>query len=206
MLAKLFGSTARVKILKLFLLNPDTSYYIRQIARHLNLQLSAVRRELENLETLDMLESRQGGEDESEDAFSEERGSKNDRKYFKANRNFVLFNEIRELILKGQILCERAFTDKLKKQGTIRLLILSGLFMNDAQAEVDMLIVGNFDKNKVAKLVRELEEELVTEVNYAVLSEEEFKYRRQVTDVFLYSVLEGKKIVVIDERGYLNIS
>ncbi len=206
MLAKLFGSTARVKILKLFLLNPDTSYYIRQIARHLNLQLSAVRRELENLETLDLLESRQGGDEESENGLSEEKGNKNDRKYFKANRSFVLFNEIRELILKGQILCERAFTDKLKKQGTIRLLILSGLFMNDTQASVDMLIVGNFDKNKVAKLVRELEEELVTEVNYAVLSEDEFKYRRQVTDVFLYSVLEGKKIVVIDERGYLNVS
>lgn len=206
MLAKLFGSTARVKILKLFLLNPDTSYYIRQIARHLNLQLSAVRRELENLETLELLESRQGSEEDVEEGGEPERGSKNDRKYYKANRDFVLFNEIRELILKAQILCERAFTDKLKKQGTIRLLILSGLFMNDNQAEVDMLIVGNFDKNKVAKLVRELEEELVTEVNYAVLSEEEFKYRRQVTDVFLYSVLEGKKIVVIDESGYLNIS
>lgn len=205
MLAKLFGSTARVKILKLFLLNPDTSYYIRQIARHLNLQLSAVRRELENLETLELLETHSGSE-EDEEGMSEERGNKNDRKYYKANRNFILFNEIRELILKAQILCEKDFTDKLKKLGTIRLLILSGLFLNDAQAGVDMLIVGNFDKAKVARLVKKLEEELVTEVNYAVLSEEEFKYRRQVTDVFLYSVLEGKKIVVVDERGYLNIS
>lgn len=204
MLAKLFGSTARVKILKLFLLNPDTSYYIRQIARHLNLQLSAVRRELENLETLELLESHTGSEEDEVEEGS--RGNKNDRKYYKAKRDFILFNEIRELILKAQILCKKDFTDKLKKLGTIRLLILSGLFLNDSQAGVDMLIVGNFDKAKVAKLVRKLEEELVTEVNYAVLSEEEFKYRRQVTDVFLYSVLEGKKIVVIDERGYLNVS
>lgn len=204
MLAKLFGSTARVKILKLFLLNPDTSYYIRQIARHLNLQLSAVRRELENLETLELLESHAGSEEDEAEEGS--RGNKNDRKYYKAKRDFILFSEIRELILKAQILCEKDFTDKLKKLGTIRLLILSGLFLNDTQAGVDMLIVGNFDKTKVAKLVRKLEEELVTEVNYAVLSEEEFKYRRQVTDVFLYSVLEGKKIVVIDERGYLNVS
>lgn len=201
MLAKLFGSVARVKLLKLFLLNPDTSYYIRQIARHLNLQLSAVRRELENLETFGLLESHAGGEDEEE-----EPGNRHDRKYYRTNRDFVLFNEIKELVIKGQILCEKDFTDKLKKLGTIRLLILSGLFMNDTQASVDMLIVGNFDKTKVAKLVRKLEEDLVTEVNYAVLSEEEFKYRRQVTDVFLYSVLEGKKIVVIDERGYLNVS
>ena len=205
MLAKLFGSTARVKILKLFLLNPDSSYYIRQISRHLNLQLSAVRRELENLETLELLESRQGSEME-EGMMDDEKGNKNDRKYYQANRQFVLFNEIRELIIKAQILCEKDFTDKLKKLGTIKLLILSGLFINEKQAPVDMLIVGNFDKNKVAKLVKTLEDELVNEVNYTVLSEEDFHYRRQVTDVFLYSVLEGKKIVVIDEGKYLNIN
>lgn len=203
MLGKLFGSTARVKILKLFLLNPDTSYYIRQIARHLNLQLSAVRRELENLENLELLESRQGEDDEEG---MNEKGNKNDRKYYQANRQFILFNEIRELIIKAQILCERDFTDKLKKLGNIKMLILSGLFINDTQAPVDMLIVGNFNKDKVAKLVRTLEEELVNEVNYTVLSEDDFNYRRQVTDVFLYSVLEGKKIVVIDEGGYLNMS
>lgn len=203
MLGKLFGSTARVKILKLFLLNPDNSYYIRQISRHLNLQLSAVRRELENLETLELLESRHGGEGDEE--ISDEKASKNDRKYYQANRDFVLYNEIRELIIKAQILCEKDFTDKLKKLGSIKLLILSGLFINEKQAPVDMLIVGNFDKNKVAKLIKLLEEELVNEVNYTVLSEADFHYRRQVTDVFLYSVLEGKKIVVIDEGKYLNI-
>ncbi len=203
MLAKLFGSLARVKILKLFLLNADASYYIRQISRHLNLQPNAVRRELENLETMELLTSHQG--EEGEEGADDEKPGKNDRKYFQANRQFVLFNEIKDLIIKGQILCEKDFTDKLRKLGTIKLLILSGLFINDKQAPVDMLIVGNFNKEKVAKLVKELEEELVNEVNYSVLSEEEFYYRRQVTDVFLYSVLEGKKIVVIDEDG-LNIA
>ncbi len=203
MLGKLFGSTARVKILKLFLLNPDSSYYMREIARHLNLQLSAVRRELENLETLELLLSHQG---EGEEAADDDKPGKNDRKYFQANKNFILYNEIRELIIKAQILCEKDFTDKLRKLGSIKLLILSGLFINDKQAQVDMLIVGNFNKDKVAKLVKELEDELVNEVTYAVLTEEEFFYRRQVTDVFLYSVLESKKIVVIDEAGYLNLS
>ncbi len=201
MLAKLFGSLARVKILKLFLLNPDTSYYIRQVARHLGLQLNAVRRELENLETMELLTSQHG---EGEDG--EEKAGKTDRKYYQVNKDFVLYNEIKDLIIKAQILSEKDFTDRLRKYGTIKLLLLSGLFINDKAAAVDMFIVGNFNKDKVAKLVKELEDELVTEVNYALLTEEEFLYRRQVTDVFLYSVLEGKKIVVVDEDGYLNIS
>ncbi len=201
MLAKLFGSMARVKILKLFLLNPDTSYYIRQVSRNLTLQLNAVRRELENLETIGLLTSQHGEGEEGE-----EKTGKTDRKYYQVNKDFVLYSEIKDLIIKAQILSEKDFTDRLRKYGSIKLLILSGLFINDKQAPVDMFIVGNFNKDKVAKLVKELEDELVNEVNYALLTEEEFLYRRQVTDVFLYSVLEGKKIVVVDEDGYLNIS
>ncbi len=200
MLAKLFGSVARVKILKLCLLNPDNAYYIRQVSRHLNLQLNAVRRELENLETMGLLTSHQGQDEEHDD------GGRTDRKFFQANKDFVLFNEIRELIIKAQILCEKDFTEKLKKLGQIKLLVLSGLFLNDKQAPVDMLIVGEFNKDKVAKLVKELEDELVNEVNYAVFTEEEFRYRQQMTDVFLYGVLESKKIIVIDDRGYLKMS
>ncbi len=200
MLAKLFGSVARVKILKLCLLNPDNAYFIRQVSRHLNLQLNAVRRELENLETMGLLTTHQGNDEDHED------GGRTDRKFYQANKDFVLFNEIRELIIKGQILSEKDFTEKLRKQGQIKLLVLSGLFLNDKQSPVDMLIVGEFNKDKVAKLIKELEDELVNEVNYAVLTEEEFRYRQQMTDVFLYALLESKKIIVIDERGYLKMS
>ncbi len=200
MLAKLFGSVARVKILKLCLLNPDNAYFIRQVSRHLNLQLNAVRRELENLETMGLLTTHQGNDEEHED------GGRSDRKFYQANKDFVLFNEIRELIIKGQILSEKDFTEKLRKLGQIKLLVLSGLFLNDKQSPVDMLIVGEFNKDKVAKLIKELEDELVNEVNYAVLTEEEFRYRQQMTDVFLYALLESKKIIVIDERGYLKMS
>lgn len=190
---------ARIKILKLFLLNPNASYYIRQVARRLNLQLNAVRRELENLETIGLLTSHQGTDEEGD-------GGRTDRKFYQANQNFVLFQETRELIAKSQILCEKVFTEKLKKLGQIKLLVLAGLFLNDGGAPVDMLIVGEFNKDKVAKLVRELEEELVAEVNYALFNEEEFRYRQQVTDVFLYSVLESKKAVIVDEQGYLKLS
>ena len=57
MLSKLFGSTARIKILKLFILHPNEKYYIRQLARDLSLQLNSVRRELENLESFGILTS-----------------------------------------------------------------------------------------------------------------------------------------------------
>jgi hypothetical protein len=39
------------------------------------------------------------------------------------------------------------------------------------------------------------------ELNYTIMGNQEFKYRRDITDVFLYDILEGRKLVVIDEAG-----
>ena len=198
MLEKLFGSNSRVKILKLFLLNPAEKFYIRQLSRNLKLQLNSVRRELENLEKFGILTSdlkNEEGEGEKEAAGGQE------KKYFRANPNFVLFDEIKALIIKAQILYEKDFVRKLNSIGKVKLLVLTGIFANNTNSLIDILIVGKINKIKLVKLIRELEVELGKEINYTVFDSQEFKYRRDITDIFLYGILDGRKIVVIDEVG-----
>ena len=214
MLSQLFGSNTRIKILKLFLLHPGEKYYIRQISRELKLQLNSVRRELENLEKFGLLfSSTLKKEDEEKERLdnilaekkpkkrtkTKERESKQDKKYFQVNENFVLLEEIKALIVKAQILYEREFIEKLQKIGRPRLLILSGLFVNMEEAPVDILIVGRFNKIKLQKLIKDLEKELGKEINYTIMDTKEFVYRKNITDMFLYGILENRKIVVIDE-------
>jgi len=201
MLENLFGSHSRVKLLKLFLLHPKDKYYIREIARNLNLQLNSVHRELANLEQIGLIVSRPASE---EDLPAEELdGKKDDKKYFQINRDFVFFNELKALIVKSQILYEKDFADKLKKLGKIKLLVLTGFFVGNPESNIDLLIVGEFNKAKLLKLVKDLEGELVREVNYSTLTEEEFKYRREIADIFLYNVLDADKIVIVDEEEWL---
>lgn len=217
MLEKLFGSRSRVKILNLFLLNPTKKYYIRQLSRRLKLQLNSVRRELENLKKFGILISSfsAGEEDKSNTIFSAAAGKgkpsfvplsgtmagRQEKKYYQVNPGFVLFEEIKLLIIKAQILYERDFIDKLEKIGKTKLLILTGIFVNKEDSRIDLLIVGRFNKNKLAKLISELENELSKGINYVLMDSKEFKYRKDVTDIFLYGVLEGKKIVAIDNIG-----
>lgn len=221
-LGKLFGSNARVKILKLFLLNPDNKYYIRQLARYLKLQVNSVRRELENLEGLGILIS--GSVIESEEdggrfgegdgkilsskmtgrfSVSEAPVEKGEKKYYKANTDFILFEEIKSLIIKAQVLYGEDFFNNLKRVGNVKLLILIGKFVNDLSSPIDLLIVGRVNKIKLLKLIKELEKELGREINFTLMDMREFKYRRDITDVFLYSILEGKKIVAVDEIGII---
>lgn len=220
MLDKLFGSHTRVKLLKLFLLHSKQRYYIREIARNLSLQLNSVHRELVNLEELGIIRSGAAdsdeiitaGEDNSAPAELspaelkelKKADKKADKKFYQANRDFVFFNEIKALIIKSQIMYEKDFADKLKKLGKIKLLVLTGFFVGNADSNIDLLMVGDFNKTKLVKLVKELESELVREVNYSTMTDEEFTYRREIADVFLYNVLDGDKIVVLDEGGFFS--
>ncbi len=221
MLHKLFGSQARVKILKLFLTNPDKKFYIRQISRDQKLQLNSVRRELENLEQFGLLISNPVDTDEEGEAamtredfikqvrpvkVKDKKKSKDiplklEKKYYQANRGFILYEEIKALIIKAQMLYERDFIEKLHKAGKPKLLILTGFFVNDPDKPVDLFVVGTLNKQRFARLIRELEADLGREVNYTHMSTREFRYRRDITDIFLYGILEGRKLVVIDEYG-----
>ena len=212
MLGQLFGSNARVQILKLFLFNPEEKYYIRELARRLKLQVNSVRRELDNLEKFGILVSGANIDAEKTDggSFTVEtrRGASlqcegQEKKYYKANADFVLYEEIKALIIKAQILYGRDFINKLKRAGNAKLLVLTGKFVNEPDFPVDLLIVGRFNRTKLLRLIKELEKELGREVNFSVMDAKEFKYRRDITDVFLYSILEGKNIVAVDEAGVM---
>lgn len=220
MLDKLFGSHTRVKLLKLFLLHHKQRYYIREIARNLSLQLNSVHRELVNLEEIGLIRSGAADPEEVAEVLPEapteeapakasakkdakKEDKKADKKFYQANRDFVFFNEIKALIVKSQIMYEKDFADKLKRLGKIKLLVLTGFFVGNPDSNIDLLMVGDFNKTKLVKLVKELEDELVREVNYSTMTDEEFAYRREIADIFLYNVLDGDKIVVLDADGLL---
>jgi hypothetical protein len=202
MLGKLFGSNARVKILKLFLLHPQSKFYIRQLARDLKLQVNSVRRELENLEKFGLLISKLGT-DSADSQESEPNQSKQEKKYFQVNPDFILLEEIKALIIKAQILYERDFVEKLQKLGKIKMLVLTGIFVNNTVSPVDLLIVGRLNKPKLLTLIKDLQNELGKEINFTLFDPNEFRYRRDITDVFLYNILDGKKMIVIDEYGVI---
>ncbi len=205
-LNKLFGSLARVKILKFFLVNPDESFYIRQIARDLGLQLNSVRRELDNLEAFGLLISSNqivNKTEQSKKIITKTKKkvatNKTDKKYYKVNKDFILFEEIKALFVKAQVLYEKDFSDKILRVGKPKLMILSGFFVNLDNAATDILIVGKVNKTKTLQMIKELEAELGRELNYTIMDMKEYVYRRDITDVFLYEILENKKIVVLDD-------
>ncbi len=180
MLKALFSSKARIKLLTVFLLNPDEEYFIRELTRKLDEQINSIRRELDNLKKIGLLRSR----------------VKNRKKYFFCNKDFVIFNELRDIILKAMN-NDGDLIRKIGKTGEVDLLLLSGVFVG-MQAPVDLLIVGDLDKEKLQGLLAE-HAKAGKDLKFTSMTKRDFLYRLEMKDKFIRDlVLDDKTIVAIN--------
>lgn len=170
MLKHLFTSNTRIKLLTLFLLNPDEEYFIRELTRKLNEQINSIRRELDNLKKLGLLKSK----------------LKNRKKYYIVNKNFVAFHDLRNIIIKAMS-GKDDLVKKITKLGDVEFMALLGIFVDKA-SPVDLLLVGEIDKQKVQEL---LNTEIETEkpIRFSILSKDDFLYRIKCKDQFIQSIL-----------------
>lgn len=210
MLNALFGSEAKVKLLNLFLLHAEDQYCITQIARDLKLPTNSVRREIDNIIKLGLVIATSGpilvtpetisAEDNLPDKKPKKtnQGGKSEKKYFKINKNFILYPEIKALFIKAQILSSQKFILSIEKNFQPKLFILTGFFTNYPEASTDILVVGKVKRPAFLKLISELEKDLGREINFTILEEREFRYRQEIMDIFLYTILEGKIITLIN--------
>jgi len=196
MLNAIFGSEARVKILNLFMLHPETKYYILQIARDLKLPANSVRREVENIIKFGLIAGASAPLTDQPESKKDK--TKGEKKYFEANKNFILYPEMKALFIKAQVISSQKFISNLQKSFQPKLLALTGFFTNFPEAQTDILIVGHVKRPAFLKLIAELEKDFGREINFTILEEKEFRYRQDIMDIFLYNILEGKTITLID--------
>lgn len=198
MLAQIFGSNARVKILKTFLSKPEQKYYTRQLARDLELQVNSVRRELENLQEIGLLKQAELDVSENNEKIEKDKTTKNEKKYFLVDRNFLLFNELKSLFAKANLLSCQGFLKDIASIGQIKQLWLSGLFTGDTSSPTDILIVGQIKKEKFLKKLQALEIDLNKEINYTLMDEAEYDYRWGINDIFLHKINKSRHLKIIE--------
>ncbi|HPI67080.1 MAG TPA: hypothetical protein PKZ16_00845 [bacterium] len=193
MLENIFGSRTRIKLLKIFLQRPSEAFFVRELARMAEEKINSVRRELDNLVDIGLIKSLASSLEKSA-----KKNHKSDKKFYQADTDFVLYEEFRNLILKSRLLLEKTLAKELKNLGKIKFLMLSGFFVGYEHAPTDMLIVGQVPREKLRALIKKMEKNFGQEIKYTLMTENEFAYRNKITDKFLFEVLEGKKMVILD--------
>jgi hypothetical protein len=189
MLHDLIVSRVRVKILELFFSNPGMIYHVREIVRRTEEEINAVRRELMHLEKKGIMSK-------------EHRAN---RLFYFLRKDYPLYFDLMELIVKTTGMGGDIIKNK-QKLGKVKFAMISGKFCRNIPKsgnEVDLLLVGKVVLPEINQIVRAEEVRREKEINYTVMSEEEFEFRKNRRDPFVLEVLKGSRIMVIGDEEEL---
>lgn len=213
MLEHIFGSKTRCRLLKIFLLNPQKAFFIRELTRMIDTQINSVRRELDNLLRCGVIRVVSEGEngleivgdseqlEQQNDSPVRRRKTRYDRKekkYFAVNPSFVLYRELAQVFQKSPLLFQEKFIADIRALEGIDYAVMTGFFAEALDVSVDLLIVGSIPRVKLTKLLSGYEKLFEREINYTTMTTDEFLYRKSLTDRFLTRILDGRKIMVVD--------
>lgn len=185
-LARLFCTPARLKLLRLFVFNDTASYTSREATFRAKISMVAARKELAALVAIGIIRRRGEGR----------------RVKYGANRHFPYFEALTTFLRETTVVGPQEVLAVLRKAGTLRLVVLTGLFSGTVESKVDLLIVGDrLDERALASAVHTIEADIGREIRYAMFSTEDFRYRSGIYDRLLRDIFDYKHRVILDRIG-----
>ena len=203
-LGNLFGSVNRVKILRLFLFNEMDQYEKEDIVNFTKVPTAKITKELNTLEKVGIIKKT---------SFFKEVENKKTGKITKkrtsgyiANNKFMYFRSLQSMLIKSAPVDENGLGKKIKKAGSIKAIIVSGLFIQDNDSVVDLLVIGDRIKMPVLRnAISTIESELGKPLKYTVFTTSDFKYRLTMYDRLVRDILDYPHVIIHDSMGIDNL-
>lgn len=173
----------QILVLEIFFNNPDKPRYLREIAQLLNKQPGVFQREINKIAASGLLQSYFDG----------------NRRFFKLNKNYPLYKEIKSIFFKT-IGIEGRLKTELKKIPGIKEAFIYGSFARGEEkgsSDIDIFIIGSVREDAIIDLLDNLELKFNREINYTLMAEHEFKKKRDENNSFLLNIMKQKKIKII---------
>ncbi len=178
-LSKLFGNETKVKIMRLFLFNPERVYDTGDIAERAKAEPSKVRREMGTLEKIGLVKRKATNK------------KKKNGHGFVLDTAFPYLLPLQNFLINTEPLSQKEIVRKITRLGSIKLIIVSGVFIQEVESRADLLIVGdNVKKAALENLIKTLEAEIGKELRYAYFTTEDFKYRMSMFDKLTRDILD----------------
>ena len=219
-LGKIFGSEVKVKLMRLFLFNPEHNFSPKDIIQRVKENPSKVRRELGNLDKMGLLKRKLHTEkannkqikkpikkpNKKSKQSKQSKHKKIDRHTFtySLDNQFAYLAELQNFLVNVEPLHPKELIRRLGRLGTMKLVLTSGVFIQDPESRVDILIVGDgVKKTSLENTIKILESEVGKELKYAYFTTEDFKYRLSMYDKLTRDILDYPHKKVLNRLGVL---
>jgi len=197
-LVKLFGSEAKVRLLRLFLVNPTEVFDPKTISARIHMKPAAFSKDMRAL--LDMGYVRRGtrvitGADDRA------RGARRKKlPGFVLARDFAYLQELSALLVSQTPAVREQLAAGIRGAGKVSLIVITGTLLNAERRMVDLFIVGDkLKKPKIEKSLKTLEATIGKEIMYAMMTTTEFRYRYGMYDRFLKDLFDNPHEIVLDK-------
>lgn len=208
-LEKIFGSAAKVKIIRLFLFNPSTLFDVAAISLRAKVSPQVVRNEMRGLEEIALVRAKMFQKSIARKPARVKSGKKHAAKPIKMKaRGWVLNEDFMYLgALKGFLIGMSAFqpddiVKKMNRVGKIKLLVVSGVFIQEKESRVDLLVVGDgLKKGVLESTIKSIEAELGRELVYSAFETADFQYRISMFDKLIRDILDFPHKKLVDKLG-----
>lgn len=185
MLEQIIDSKVDSSVLSFFLVAPPRSFSAIEISRRLHFPIAKVVFSLNKLSQHGQLKS----------------FTKKTKKYYLVNSKYKLLPEIKSYLIKNGPKYEDELFSAIKKLGEVKGAYLSGLFTGYPNLPVDLLLVGKINLKKLDAFLVNASKMMGQEINYSIMTMEEFRNRRNTFDRFIKDIFDYNHIVVVEEAG-----
>jgi hypothetical protein len=198
-LERLFGSSVKVKVMKLFLFNPEQLLEKSEIMKKTKSSAASIQKELKGLCDMGLVKKR---------IFIKSSQTKTGKtkkqkiQGFILNPTFKYLNNLKNLLINNEPFNHNEILRKINKVGKIKLIVISGLFIQNEDSRLDLFVVGDDIKERIVKaVISKMEAEIGKELRYACFNTADFKYRYGVCDRLVRDVFDYPHEVVVDRIG-----
>ncbi len=175
----------RLRLLRFFLANQQHDFKLNDIEFNTKIKKTNLKKDLNLLNTVGFL-----------DKYIENKTIPS----YKLNSSFSYNQSLYNLVFDFQSLDKNAIVNRFKKIGRIKLFSFTGVFINDQDVDLDILVVGdNLKTKEVTKVLQEMDALFASKLRINIIDIEEFDYRKKMFDRFLHNVLDSHRITLIDK-------
>ncbi len=130
---------------------------------------------------------------------------RSNRLYYGFKKDYLYYNELLQLVAKSTGL-GRTIIKERNRLGKIKFALLSGKFARHRahqDTDVDLLIIGDVVLPQLTTIVSQYESQMQREINYSVMTRQEFDFRKKRRDPFIFQILMGSRIMLLGDEEEL---
>jgi hypothetical protein len=190
-LAKLFNSGAKVKLMRLFLFNPDAHFTIKDISERSKVTTREAKKEADVLISLGIIKKR-----------SIQTKRKGGDTGYILDTKFPYLQALKNLLITVSLHADDKLVKKFAKVGRLKFFLASGVFLQQWDSRVDLLVVGDgLNLAGIEKVISAIEAEIGKEISYSAFETEDFLYRLGIHDRLVRDILDFPHTALVNRLG-----